>query len=96
LNATNFNNGKAIVLELIKENVSKNKALDKNIVYYTYYEVIIDSNGNIEEYINPSGVNMVLDKDYLKQPPKITSRLLTKKLVAKKNKKGKWILIKLK
>ncbi len=96
LNATNFNNGKAIALELIKENVAKNKALEKNIVYYKYFEVVIDINGDIKEYINPSGVNMVLDKDYLKQPPKITSRLLTKNLVAKKNKKGKWILIKLK
>ncbi|WP_339754354.1 WG repeat-containing protein [uncultured Winogradskyella sp.] len=95
LNATNFNNGKAIVLELIKENVGKNEALGKNIVYYKYFEVIINTNGVIENYINPSGVNVVIDKEFLRMPPKITSKLISDNLVAIKGENGKWSLVKL-
>jgi len=95
LNATNFNNGKAIVLELIKENVGKNEALGKNIVYYKYFEVIINTNGAIENYINPSGVNVVIDKEFLRMPPKITSKLISDNLVAIKGENGKWSLVKL-
>lgn len=95
LNATNFNNEKAIALEVIKETVAQNRALDKNIVYYRYYEVVIDMDGKINKYLNPEGVNIVLDKKHLREPPKITSQILSDGLVAVKGKNKKWSLIKL-
>lgn len=76
LNASNFNNGNALTLELMKEEVAKNTALGKNVVYYKYFEVVIDTRGDILHYLNPSGVPITLDKDYLRKPPKIMSRRL--------------------
>ncbi|WP_458626106.1 WG repeat-containing protein [Winogradskyella sp. PC D3.3] len=96
LNAANFNNGKALALELIKNTVAKNKALDKNVVYYKYYEVVIGLDGTVEYYLNPAGVNVVVDKDYLRQPPTIAAKRLSDHLYAVKNKNNKWSLIKLK
>lgn len=93
LNATNFNNGKALALKLIKEEATKNIALGKNVVYYKYFEVVIDNNGEVLNYLNPSGVNITLDKDYLRKPPKITSKRLANNLyiMTDKNKKIKII-----
>jgi len=93
LNANNFNNGRAIALVIIKENVSKNTALGKNIVYYKYFEVVIDSNGEVKHYLNPSGVNMVLDEEFLRRPPEITSKCISETLYAMKGENGKWNLI---
>jgi hypothetical protein len=93
LNAHNFKNGKALALKLIKENVAKNVALDKNIVYYKYYEVIIDRNGNVETFLNPSGVNITLDKDYVRVPPKITSKRISDDLYSVMDKNKKWALM---
>jgi hypothetical protein len=95
LNATNFSDGKALALELIKQEVGKNDALDKNIVYYNYVEVVIDTSGEIKNYINPKGTNVVLDKKFLRKPPKILSRRISDHLVARKDKNGKWYIIKL-
>lgn len=93
LNASNFNNGNALALELIREDVAKNIALDKNIVYYKYFEVIINSNGEVMHYLNPSGVNVVLDRDFLKKPPKITSKRISDNLYAVRNKNKKWTIL---
>jgi hypothetical protein len=93
LNAANFNNGNALALELIREDVAKNIALDKNIVYYKYFEVIINSNGEVMHYLNPSGVNVVLDRDFLKKPPKITSKRISDNLYAVRNKNKKWTIL---
>ena len=93
LNAANFNNGNALALELIKESLSKKSALGKDIVYYKYFEVIIDSNGDVKHYLNPSGVNLVLDRKYLKVPPKVTSKRISDNLYAVRNKNKKWTII---
>ncbi|WP_439152295.1 WG repeat-containing protein [Winogradskyella sp.] len=95
LNATNFSYGKALALELIKEDAGENVALEKNIVYYKYVEVVINTAGEIENYINPKGVYVALDKDFLRNPPKITSKRISENLVAKKDENGKWSVIKL-
>lgn len=92
LNALNFYNNRAIALELRKENIGKNDLLNKNIVYYRYYEVIIDTKGNIKEYLNPAGVNIVLDKKFLRSLPKITSKFISNNLVATANKNGKLVI----
>lgn len=95
LNAYNFNNGSALALELIKENITKNTALGKNIVYYKYFEIVIDSNGDVKHYLNPSGVNVVLDRKYLKVPPKITSKRVSDNLYAIRNKNKSWNIIRI-
>jgi len=95
LNATNFNNNEAIVLELIKENVGQNEVLVKNVVYYRYYEAIIDTNGDIKTYLNPKGVNVVLDKKFLRKPPHFKSKILSDHLYAILNENNKWAIIKI-
>ncbi len=90
LNATNYEGGQAIVLEVLKETTGQSEMLGKSVVYYKYFEVIIDSNGENKNYLNPDGVNVVLDKDFLREPPKITSKRITPQLVAIKGENGKW------
>jgi hypothetical protein len=95
LNATNFNEGTALALILIKDVVARNKALGKDVVYYRYYEVVIDKNGEAKNYLNPKGVNVVLDKDFLKEPPEITAKRISKNLYAFEGNNKKWTLIRI-
>jgi len=95
LNAANFNEERALALKLIKDVVAKNEALEKNVVYYKYHEVVIDKNGEAKDYLNPKGVNVVLDKDFLKEPPQITAKQISKTLYAFKGKHTKWTLIRI-
>ena len=93
LNAYNFNNEEAIVLELIKEELGKNEILGKNIVYYRYYEVVIDCNGINRAFLNPKGVNVVLDKKFLRTIPKITSKRVYDNVYAVLNENKKWTIV---
>jgi len=93
LNARNFDNGVAIVLELFKEQVGRNKALGKNVVYDKYLEAVIDTNGTIKTYVSPKRVNVILDKDFLKAPPKITSKFISDSLYAIEGENKKWEII---
>ena len=86
LNASNYNRGKAITLKLAKETVARNRALGKDVVYYRYFEVIINTSGIIENYLTQKGINVVLDKDFLRKPPEITSKQIGENLYAIKNK----------
>lgn len=95
LNALNFDNNLATVLKLKKEIVGRNTALDKNVLYYKYFEVTIDTNGNVKNYLTQKGVNIVLDKDFMSEPPKFTSKQISDNLVAIKNEKGKWTIKKI-
>ena len=95
LNTTNFNDNKAIALELIKEEVGKNPILDKNIVYHNYFEVTIDLNGDILNYLNPKGVNVTLDKKFLSNPPTINAKFISKYLVSFKTNDNKFDIIKI-
>ncbi len=92
LNAYNFNNDEAIVLVLIKQEIGENEALGKNIVYYRYYEAVIDINGHVKVYLTPKGFNVVLDKQHLRTPPKITSRRILDNLYAILNDNKKWTI----
>lgn len=95
LNATNFNNNLAIALKLEKEEIGENPALGKKIVYYKYYEVTIDSDGAIKDYLTQKGKNIVLDKDFLSEPPKFKSKTISDNLIAIKDEKGKWTIKKI-
>lgn len=92
LNALNFENNKAIALKLTKENVGKNEVLGKNIIYHRYYEVVIDTDGNIIGYLNPKGVNIVLDKKFIKAPPKITSNKISDNIYKVLGDNKKWTI----
>ncbi|MEP3836737.1 MAG: WG repeat-containing protein [Algibacter sp.] len=93
LNATNFSDGNAIVLELVKKTVGKNEALVKNIVYYRYFEVTIDIKGEIIDYLTPKGENVVLDNEFLSDPPKIRSKQISKNVFAIKEKNNRWTIL---
>ena len=92
LNANNFNDNEAVTLKLKKEELGKNEVLDKNIVYYKYFEVVIDENGNIKSYLTPKGFNVVLDRQHLRTPPKITSKRISDNLYAVLDQNKKWTI----
>ena len=48
LNATHFSNNIATVLKLVREVVGKNEVLGKNVINYSYFEVTIDTAGEIK------------------------------------------------
>ena len=96
LNSSDFEDGIAIALKVDKKIIGKNIALDKNIVNYRYYEVLIDTNGKILFYLTKDGINVILDKDFLRGVPLITSKRITENLYAVKNKKNTWDVINIK
>ncbi|TJY35769.1 WG repeat-containing protein [Pontimicrobium aquaticum] len=95
LNATAFNNNVATALKLEKEEVGKNTALNKGIVYYKYFEVVIDINGTIKTYLTQKGVNIALDRKFLRKPPKFLTKQLSNNLIAVKSDNGKWTIKKI-
>ena len=66
----------------------------KNIVYYTYLEVIINTKGEIKKDLT-TPKNVVLTKEFLPNSPKITSKILSEKLVGVLNKNQKWTIKKI-
>ncbi|TYB79492.1 WG repeat-containing protein [Bizionia myxarmorum] len=96
LNCSDFNDGFSIALEVNKHVMGHNAALDKDMVNYRYFEVLIDTNGNIKHYLTQDGVNVVLDKDFLRVVPQITSKRITENLYAVKNKNNSWNIINVK
>jgi len=96
LNCSDFSNGISIVLKVDKQVIAKNTALGKDMVNYRYFEVLIDTNGDITYYLNQDGVNVVLDKDFLRAVPSITSKQITENLYAVKNKNNSWNIINVK
>jgi len=93
LNATAFQDNKAIALELVKEEVGTNELLDKKVVYYKYFEVVIDLEGTVLTYLSDP-VYIILDKEELVVPPKIKSRFISDNMVAAWSKNKKWTIIK--
>lgn len=89
INATHFNNGKAIVQKYYKESLGKNDLLGKNVISYSYNEVIINTKGEVIMHLS-GPFNLLFSKDKLKTPPAITSRLLNHNLVATKTENDTW------
>jgi len=90
LNATNFKENVAIVLKLVKENLGSNDVLMKNVVNYDYFEVVIDKDGEIAQYLTEDPIHITLSKEYLKETPRITSKFISDNLIAIRNKNKKW------
>lgn len=88
-NATSYRDGMAIVLMISKELLGKNNLLAKDVVSYSYDEVLIDKDGNTIMYLE-GPIHLPLSKDKLREPPKINSHLLSDKLVVTRDKNKKW------
>jgi len=95
LNAIDFNNNVAIVLELVKEEVGNNDILGKAQVSYDYFEVVINAQGEILYYLTQEPKHITLSKEFIRQPPKITSKLISDKVFAIWSKDKKWEIKKL-
>lgn len=96
LNTTNFKEGIAIALKVNKQVIGENTALDKEMVNYRYFEVLINTEGKDIYYLNQDGVNVVLDKDFLIGVPNIMSKYIAENLYAVKQKDNTWTLVKVK
>ncbi|WP_300440182.1 WG repeat-containing protein [Christiangramia sp.] len=90
LNATNFKENAAIVLKLVKENLGRNDVLMKNVVNYHYFEVIINTDGKIGQYLTEDPIHITLSKEYLKDTPAITSKFISDNLIAIRNNNKGW------
>ncbi|PKV50636.1 WG repeat protein [Aquimarina sp. MAR_2010_214] len=85
INAINFDQGHAIVLKLEKEKLGENKILGKNVVSYTYNEVVIDTLGNEKAYL-VGPIHIDFKKTTIKTPPAIQSHILSSNLAVMKTK----------
>lgn len=88
-NATDFNNNVAIVLELIKESLGNNDILKKPIVTYKYREVVINTKGEVLHYLSEP-VPITLSKDFIRQAPLITSKIISDNAFATWSNDKKW------
>lgn len=91
LNATTFANGKAIALKLNKEQLGTNDLLDKQIVSYSYDEIVIDSLGNSIQHVS-GPEHLVFTTSKLKKRPRILSHFISDDLLAIKQKNNSWKL----
>jgi hypothetical protein len=94
LNATNFYQERAIALELLKVVIGRSETLDKDVAYDKYLEAIIDTNGNVLEYLSPKRTNVILDKKFLPRPPEIKSKQISNHLYAISNEDYTWTIVK--
>lgn len=93
LNATNFNEDFAIVIHVYKNLLGKD-VLGKQVVSYEITEILINKSGEVKHSLTePKGI--ILSKEYLKNPPKIDSKFLTKNLISVFGKDNKWEIKKL-
>ena len=94
LNATNFNEGKAIVLKLVKEQLGSNELM-KNVVSYHYFEVVIDKDGEINQYLSEDPIHITLTKEKMKNKPEITSKFISDYLIAIRKDNKNWTIKKI-
>lgn len=93
LNATQFKDGFAIVVTLLKDSIGFNKVLEKNVTSNKIEEYVIDTVGSKIRYLeNPLRYSKTLHK--VKSPPKIRSKFVAPGLVAVLKKNGKWDIYK--
>jgi hypothetical protein len=89
VNATYFNEGRAIVLKVTKQLLGKNELLDKDVVSYSYNEIVIDNTGKFTTHLR-GPKNLLYDKEYLKSPPKIQSHFISPNLIRVKTNNNTW------
>lgn len=96
LNATPFDNNKAVVLKLEEEFIGENTILDKKVISYKYFEVVIDDQGKTKNYLDFNGIAVALDKKFLYNPPQILRQLISDSLFIYLNRNKKWVIEKIK
>lgn len=89
INATHFHKNRAIVLKVSKEILGRNEILGKNVVSYSYNEIVINRDGETIAYLL-GPINLPYAKEKLKVPPKIQSRFLGPNLVSIKSENNTW------
>ena len=90
LNANNFQYGKALVLKVEKETIGYNDIFKKDVVNYHYFELVIDENGNTIDHLTQLAIHVSPKDKNDKNPPAITSKLISENLVAVKGNNKKW------
>tara|TARA_R110000751_G_scaffold274705_1_gene375603 strand:- start:1511 stop:2113 length:603 start_codon:yes stop_codon:yes gene_type:complete len=95
LNATNFEYDKALVLKVEKETIGYNDIFNKDIVSYHYFEVIIDKQGKAIDHLTQLAIHISPKDKEDKNPPIITSKLISENLVTIKDSNKKWRLKKI-
>lgn len=87
LNASDYFKGKAIVLLLHKDKTNKKNLMGKDIISYSYANVIIDLDGNTQQHLTGYTKTSLLPQ-YFKNPPEINSKFLNNYLcLVKENNK---------
>lgn len=96
LNATPFENGYARVIKHYKSDTGTTNALGKNIVNYSYNELVIDSKGQTVQHLQGPN-HLLFDKIRLKEnPPLITSNFIRENLVVVRENDNTYTIYKLK
>jgi len=95
LNATPFKNNVAVALKLTEEVLGENNLLDKKVISYKYFEVIINTEGNVKNYLDLKGTAVALDKKFLYKPPIILRHLISDNLYTYMNRNKKWVIEKI-
>ena len=83
INATNFKDGSAIVMDAEKVVIGFNAALDKDIVSNTLKEYIINTSGEVVLSLD-NARNYIKPKDKTKGPPAFYSKFIAPHLIAVK------------
>lgn len=95
LNATPFKNNAAVALKLTEEVLGENNLLDKKVITYKYYEVVIDNQGSVKNYLDLKGTAVALDKKSLYKPPIILRHLISDNLYTYMDRNKKWVIEKI-
>jgi len=90
LNATKFNDGKALALAVHKEIIGYNDIFKKDVVNYHYFEVVIDNTGATIDHLTQLAIHISPKYTKRKNPPPITSKVISTNLVAVKGNDTKW------
>lgn len=88
INATNFSYGYAIVVLSSKDSIGFNYVLKKPIVSNYLEEYVIDTSGELVKYLYNPRKNV--PDNYRNGVPIIESKFVAPRMVAVKNKNGKW------
>lgn len=95
LNAKNFKEEKTLVLKVEKETIGYNNIFNKDVVSYHYYEVVIDKEGKTIDHLTQLAIHISPKNKNDKNPPVITSKLISNDLVLVQDKNNKGTLKKI-
>ncbi|MBL87658.1 MAG: hypothetical protein CMO82_13505 [Winogradskyella sp.] len=96
LNVLNFQGNKTLALIVHKETIGFNDIFKKDVVNYHYFEVVIDENGNSLDHLTQLALHISPKYSKSKEPPVITSKIISDNLIAVKGDDNKWNLRKIK